>query len=121
MNNSIVEALYREQFECLAKRFGEDAVQDAFVELLEGKLAPEALAARVKTIRSSRGRQERREVKKLLTEIGPSNSGLRAHQADYSPSLDQSYSDTVDNSQRGLAAGDQMGFPFNELGESTWS
>lgn len=124
MNHSQVEALYRDEYAGLvrlAARNGrssaEDAVQDAFEALLEGKHGDEDpltfLVRRVKNISASEASKERRQAAILLKESGATapNARLRGATA----------SDSSATEPKAYEPGELFGFPYNGLQESTWS
>jgi hypothetical protein len=102
LNHSQVEALYAD-----ARRFvrpgvqnAEDALHDAFVELLEGKIQPDAIQRRTRQrVASEQSRIRRHRPLKS----GPSTFGA------------------TDEDSRGPGAGQIGGFPYNSLKETTWS
>src|SRR5581483_7920022 len=114
-----VESLYREQFSGLAKRFGEDAVQSAFIELLEGKIDTDGLSKRAQRIFDAdriRALRERRFVSNVL---GPNSAELREQQATLRSRSGEAPPDPEEPTEYNPGA--LFGFPHNSLRESTWS
>lgn len=113
-----------------ARRVGrdnaEDIVQQAFEELLAGSENGDDplvyLVRRVRNRSREAQRLDRRRAAILLRDYAPSDSRLRKLQADYSPTAEGDFRGRDDDPEiDGFRPGELMGYPYNKLGETTWS
>lgn len=118
-----VESLYRIEYDSLvrhaARRVGrvraEDAVQEAFTELLDGRAGDEDplvfLTRRVSSVASKADKLDRRRAAILLRE---SLAGSEGHK--HSEDVEH-----FDAPPPEYQPGAMFGYPVNKLGERTWS
>lgn len=99
LTNAEVEALYQEVRALVRPGVptAEDALHDAFVDLLEGKINSDDVMCRMRQRISAESRQNRRRAVPK-----------------FAASLDEDY-------ERGPRAGEIAGFPYSPLKEATWS
>lgn len=127
MDYSHVEAIYRDEYPRLirmatrrvGRNLAEDVVQDAFVDLLSGKAededARDYLIRRAASLADTTGQRERRQRAILLQEYGG-----RPQDGRRTPEGEGSFGEDALH-PHGTEAGELVGYPYNALGEQTWS
>ena len=128
MHSSQFEALYRDEYSNLVRLASrsvgrvraEDVVQQAFTELLEGAAGEEDpltfLVRRARSKSASDAKLGRRQAAILLKEYG--QPYLNAERR-YEPRQGADDEDAAE--PKGFKDHGLLGFPFNALGETTWT